>query len=136
MPNNLTPEEITALTGEGTEEIRDDEHPKGSLDEDIEGSGVEEPELDAASWDDEIEPEDREDFIAEKIKFSELTDEDRNLYLSFVSLRQELKEGSAEEEGKKDMENLLQNCGARSEEAQDGPRKAFLNLLIKKIKEM
>jgi hypothetical protein len=136
MLNNLTPEETTALTNEDTEEIRDDEHPKGSLDEDTEGSGVDEPELDSAGWDDEIEPEDREDFSAAKIKFDELHDEDRELYLEFVSLRQELKEGSAEKEGKTDLKGLLQNCRARKEDAQDGPRIAFLNLMIKKAGEL
>ena len=94
MPDNLTPEEITALTGEDVEDIRDEEHPMGSLDDDTEGSGVDEPELDVASWDDEIEAEDREDNNLSSIKnWKNITEDDRELYLEMVNLRRSVHEG-------------------------------------------
>lgn len=118
------------------EETRDDEHPKGSLDEDMEGSGVDEPELDAAGWDDEIESEDREDFTAAKIKFEELTDEDRDIYLEMVSLRQEFGEESAEKEGMADVKKLIKRCSGIKAELLDGSRPRFLDLMIKKLEEL
>lgn len=136
MPNNLTPEETTALTNEDAEEIGDDEHPKGSLDEDMEGSGVDEPELDAAEWDDELEPDDHADFSAEKIKFEELTDEDREIYLEMVSLRDEANEGSLEKEGKADVKDLLKRCKNIKAELVDGSRPKFFDWIIKELRKL
>ncbi len=132
----LTPEEITALTGEDAEEARDDEHPKGSLDEDTEGSGVDDPALDEASWDDEVEPVDRDDFTAAKIKFEELTDVDREIYLEMVSLRDEAEEGSVENEGMADVKKLIKRCEDIKSELMEGTRPKFLDLMIKKLKEL
>ncbi len=125
MPDNLTPEET-----------KDNEHSKGSLDEDTEGTGVDEPNLDEASWDDEVEPEDREDFTAAKIKFEELTDEDREIYLEMVSLREEFGEGSAEKEGMEDIKKLIRRCEDIKSELMEGTRPKFLDLMIKKLKEL
>jgi hypothetical protein len=133
---NLTPDEVGALTGKDVEDVRDEEHPKGSLDDDLEGSGVDEPELDEANWDEEVRPEDREDFIAEKIKFEELTDEDRDVYLEMVSLRDEIHEGSAEEEGGKDVKNLVKRCEGIKAELMDGSRPRFLQIIVDKLKEL
>lgn len=136
MPNNLTPEETSAISGEDIEDVRDEEHPKGSLDEDMEGSGVDEPDIGSASWDDEINAEDREDFSAEKIKFEELTDEDRDIYLEMVSLRYETNEGSLEKEGLADLKELVKRCKNIKAELMGGSRSKFLDLMIKKLEEL
>ena len=136
MANNLTPEEDRVLTGAEPEDARDEEHPQGSLDEDMEGTGVDEPELDEADWDDEIEDYDREDFSAAKIKFEELTDEDRDIYLEMVSLRDEMREGSAGKEGKADLKKLLKRCKDMKAELMGGSRPKFLDLMIKKLEEL
>jgi hypothetical protein len=137
MADKLTPEETEALTGEDIKDLRDTEHP-GQEDEEVdaEGTGVDEPELDAAGWDDEIEAEDKDDFTAAKIKFEELTDEDREIYLEMVSLRSEVEEGSAEKEGAEDVNNLIKGCGEIKAELVDGSRPRFLDLMIKKLAEL
>lgn len=137
MNTKLTPEEIGELTGEDIEGLRDEEHP-GQEDEEIdaEGTGVDEPELDSASWDDEIEDRDRQDFIAEKIKFDELTAEDRAIYLEMVSLRGEISEGSAGEKGAEDADNLIKRCGEIKAELADGSRPKFLKIIIGKLNEL
>lgn len=136
MADRLTSNEASVLSGEDIDDIGDDEHPKGSLDEDMEGSGVDEPALDEASWDDEVEPEDREDFTAAKIKFEELTDADREIYLEMVSLRDEFDEGSAEKEGKNDVKKLIKRCEEIKSELMEGARPKFLDMIIKKLKEL
>ncbi|MFH1193576.1 MAG: hypothetical protein V1661_01120 [bacterium] len=137
MANKLTPEETEELTGEDIKELRDTEHP-GQEDEEVdaEGTGVDEPDLDSASWDDEVESEDKDDFTAAKIKFEELTDEDREIYLEMVSLRSEINEGSAEEEGAEDVNNLIKRCGEIKAELVDGSCSRFLDLMIKKLAEL
>lgn len=89
MADKLTPDEVGVLIGEDVENIRDEEHPQGGLDEDMEGTGVDEPKLDTAGWDNEIEKAeaDLSNPEWEEIDFNELSPEDRELYLSSVELR-------------------------------------------------
>lgn len=129
----MTPEEITSLTGEDTEETRDDEHPKGSLDEDMEGSGVDEPELDAAEWDDEIEPEDRDDNNLSAIKdWSNITEDDREFYLKMVNLRESVKEGISSPEIESEADQLVNDIRSVTRDAR-GDRDLFLAMVNNKL---
>jgi len=80
------------LTGGDIENLRDEEHPGGDLGEDIEGSGIDNPDLDEAEWDIEIEDEDRDDPRWKNINLPDLTPVDREAYLTFLSLRRGVNE--------------------------------------------
>lgn len=130
---NLTPEETGALTGEDVEDIRDEEHPQGSLDEDMEGTGVDEPNLDAANWDDEIEPEDRDDNNLSAIKnWGNITEEDREFYLKMVNLRRAVKEGISSQEIESEADKLVKDIQLVVRDAR-GDRDLFLAMVNNKL---
>lgn len=92
MADNLTPEEISQLTGGDIENIADVEHPQGGPDEDIEGTGVDTPNIEGAAWDSEIAETDKNNPEWKEINFIELTPEDRELYLNSVEFRERFSE--------------------------------------------
>lgn len=131
MPNSLTPEEITALTGEDTEDVRDEEHPKGSLDEDMEGSGVDEPNLESAAWDNEIKNEDRDNENFKAVKnFENLTEDDRELYLKMVNLRQAVREGIMNAGMKKEINELREALAVASQNVDHGSDRFYFLAMI------
>lgn len=91
MDEKLTPEEVSEITGEDIEDVRDEQEP-----ERLEPEEGDDPDLELAPWDDEIEEEDKDDPHLKDMDFSNLTTTDRELYLEIASLRQAMHEGTTE----------------------------------------
>ncbi|MBU4421906.1 hypothetical protein L6259_04235 [Candidatus Parcubacteria bacterium] len=135
MVEKLIPEEVSALTGEDIEDVSDEEHPKGSLDTDMEGTGVDEPDLDSARFDTEIEEEDKGDTHLQGLDFDKLTPEDRDFYLEMVGLRGEYKELGASKELLARVDRLAEKIHKVSREliSDEGARQKFGAMINNKL---
>ncbi|MBU1179653.1 hypothetical protein KJ885_01780 [Patescibacteria group bacterium] len=99
MEQRLTSEEVSKLTGEDIEDVSDAEHPKGSLDDDMEGTGVDEPDIEGAAWETKIAEEEEEGNTHwEKIEIKELAPIDAEIYDEFKALRAEYKDPNKEDD--------------------------------------
>jgi hypothetical protein len=88
----ISPEDVSGFTGVDLENLEDEEHPGDFSDIDMEGTGVDSPNLEIAKWDVEIEKEDRDNIHWKDIKFSELEQADEAFYAEMAALRRTLRE--------------------------------------------
>ena len=51
MAKRYSYDDVSRITGEDIENLQNEEHPGESLDEDMEGSGIDEPNFDKTQWD-------------------------------------------------------------------------------------
>ncbi|PIR66388.1 MAG: hypothetical protein COU51_03860 [Parcubacteria group bacterium CG10_big_fil_rev_8_21_14_0_10_36_14] len=135
MEKKLMPEEVIELTGEDIEEMTDEEHPKGSLDDDMQGTGVDEPDLDSARFDTEIEDQDKDDTHLKNLDFDKLTPEDRDFYLEMVGLRREYEEKGESKGLMAKIDRLANEIRISSREliSDEGTRKKFLAMINNKL---
>ncbi|MFA5133791.1 MAG: hypothetical protein WC459_03245 [Patescibacteria group bacterium] len=132
---NFSPEEVEEIMGDDIENLRDDEHPE-EMDTDTEGTGVDEPDMVLAAWDDEIEPEDRDDLVLAKINFEEITAADREVYLGMVSLREVIRVSGLSQEVIVKIDDLTKQCSELKAGLSNDSRAAFLGIVTKKLKEL
>jgi len=130
----LSTDEAEEMTGDN--KISNEEHSDDQMDVDTEGTGVDEPDFTLAAWDDEIEPEDRDDLTTAKINFDELTPADREVYLGMVSLREEKRTAGLTEEINAKVDDLIKQCGELKAGLTSESRAVFLDIASKKLKEL
>ena len=126
-------DDVENLTGGDGENLRNQEHPGESseLDEDAEGSGITEPNLDRAEWDIEIEEEDIDDIHWKDIEMSDLNPVDREVYLTLSSLRRNIRGALANKSGGWDsLMKELDEFQAQLENPQDNSSRLHFYAMI------
>jgi len=131
MAKRYSYDDVSRITGEDIENLQNEEHPGESLDEDMEGSGIDEPNLDKAEWDVKIEEEDSDDPHWEGIDLEDLTSVDREVYLTLSSLRRNIHEALTNAGGGWDsLMGELDQFKAQLENPQDNPSRLHFYAMI------